>query len=170
MLEVEPEADALGDPVPLVLVLEHALAAAGVELGEAERLDLVLALDAEFLLHLDLDREPVRVPAPLAADLVPLHGPEAADQVLHRARENVVHAGAAVGGGRPLVEDEVALLGALVHRALEDVFRPPELEDALLGGGLANPGVEHGKRGKVAGAGAALHGATAAPGSGSRVS
>ena len=66
MLIVEPVADPLAQLFPIVLVLEHALAAATIELGDAERFDLRLAVEAELLLDLDLDRQPVRVPSRLA--------------------------------------------------------------------------------------------------------
>ena len=53
---VDPEADPLRQLVPLVDVLQHRLAALGVELGHAVRLDVVLGLEAQFLLDLQLDR------------------------------------------------------------------------------------------------------------------
>jgi hypothetical protein len=42
VVEVEPEADPLGQAVPLLEELEHRLAAAVVELGDPELLDLLL--------------------------------------------------------------------------------------------------------------------------------
>ena len=90
---------------PRVDVPEHRLAAARVELGDPVRLDVPLAGQAEFLLHRDLDRQPVAVPAALARDVKPLHGLEPGEQVLEGARLHVVGAGLPVGGGRSLVED-----------------------------------------------------------------
>ena len=46
VVEVDPEADALGQRVPVLEVLEDRLAAALVELGDPEFLDLLLVLDA----------------------------------------------------------------------------------------------------------------------------
>ena len=63
MLQVHPEADALGQGVPLLEVFEDALAAEGVELGDAVVFDLRLAGEAELLLDFELDRQPVGVPA-----------------------------------------------------------------------------------------------------------
>src|SRR3954462_11316620 len=65
---VDPEADPLGQPVPLVDVAKHRLAAALVELGHPEALDVLLRLEAELLLDLELDRQPVAVPAGLPVD------------------------------------------------------------------------------------------------------
>src|SRR6185437_3107447 len=70
---VEPVADARAQPLPLLAVLEHALAAEPVELRYAERLDLLLAADAELLLDFDLDRQAVGVPPGFALDAIALH-------------------------------------------------------------------------------------------------
>ena len=106
MVVVLPERHALGEPAPVLDVLVDGLTAQLVELGDAELLDLLLARDAELLLDLELDGEAVRVPARLALDVVALHRPVARDHVLVGARQHVVGAGLAVGGGWTLVEDE----------------------------------------------------------------
>ena len=129
---VDPEADPLGQLVPLVDVLEHRLAALGVELGHAVALDVVLGGEAQLLLHLQLHRQPVAVPAGLAVDLTAAHGLEAREDVLEHAREHVVGARAAVGGGRSLVEDERLRALAAAHRLGEDVALAPALEHLLL--------------------------------------
>ena len=122
---VDPEADPLGQPVPLVHVLEHRLAALGVELGDAVALDVLLLGEAELLLDLQLDRQPVTVPARLAVDLAAAHRLEAREHVLEHAREHVVGARAAVGGRRTLVEDERLRPLAAAHRLVEDVALAP---------------------------------------------
>ena len=53
-----------------------------------------------------LDRKAVHVPSRLALHVLALHGPETAEDVLERAGEDVMRPGVAVGGWRPLVEDE----------------------------------------------------------------
>ncbi len=102
---VDPDAGPLGEGLPVGHVALHRLAAAGVELGDAEGLDLVLVGEAQLLLDLDLHREPVAVPAALAGDVVAPHGLEAGEEVLEHPGPHVVEAGLAVGGGRALVED-----------------------------------------------------------------
>ena len=99
---------------------EHGLTTARVELGHPVGLDVPLAGEAEFLLHRDLDRQPVAVPAALARDVEPLHGLESGEQVLERARLYVVRAGHAVGGGRSLVEDPARSVLGLLQRPLEN--------------------------------------------------
>ena len=132
VLEVDPVADALGQRRPVLEELEDGLAALRVELGDAVALDVVLGGEAELLLDRDLDRQAVAVPAALALDVVAAHRLVAGEDVLEHAREHVVGAGAAVGGRRALVEDE--LLGALAaaHRLAEDVALAPALEHLLL--------------------------------------
>jgi hypothetical protein len=85
VLEVQPEADALGQRVPLLQEREHRLAAALVELGDAVVLDVLLGADAQLFLDLDLDRQAVAVPAALALDRVPAHGLVAGEDVLEDA-------------------------------------------------------------------------------------
>ena len=132
VVEVDPEADPLGQPVPLLDVLEDRLAAALVELGDPELLDLLLGGDPQLLFDLELDRQPVAVPAGLARHPVAAHRAVAGVDVLEDAGEDVVGAGAAVGGRRALVE--APDLGALAvgQRALEDFSLAPALEHPLL--------------------------------------
>ena len=70
----------------------HGLAALGVELGDAVRLDVLLAGEAELLLDGQLDGEAVAVPAGLAGHVVAAHGAEAREDVLEDARLDVVGA------------------------------------------------------------------------------
>ena len=119
VVEIEPEADPLGEPVPVLDVAEDRLAAALVELGDPVVLDLGLRGDPQLLLDLELDRQPVAVPARLARHQMPGHGPVAGIDVLEDAREDVVGAGPAVGGRRTLVEAPQRRPLALGDRARE---------------------------------------------------
>jgi hypothetical protein len=142
VVEVDPEADPLGQPVPLLDVLEDRLPAAGVELGDPELLDLLLGGDAELFFDLDLDRQPVAVPAGLAGDPVAAHRPVARVDVLEDAGEHVVGARPAVGGRRPLVEAPHLGPLPLGEGAAEDVALPPALEHPLLELGEGLPAVD----------------------------
>ena len=130
VVEVDPEADPLREPVPLLDVAEHRLAAASVELGDPVVLDLGLRGDPELLFDLELDREPVAVPARLARHVVPPHRLIARVDVLERAREHVMRPGLAVRGRRALVEapDRRAGVSPLGELAGEDVALAPALE------------------------------------------
>ena len=129
---VDPEADPLGQLVPLVDVAQHGLAAAGVELGDAEALDVVLVGEAELLLDLELHRQAVAVPAGLARHVVALHRLVAREDVLEHAAQDVVRPGPPVRGRRALVEDERRGALAAADRLVEDVALAPALEHLLL--------------------------------------
>ena len=121
LAHVDPAAHPIGHLLPQVDVALHRLTAPGVELRDAEGLDVGLAGEPELLLHRELDGQAVAVPASLAVDLVALHGLEPREHVLERPRLDVVGAGPAVGRGRAL--EEGPGLGAVVagHGLLEDL-------------------------------------------------
>ena len=104
----------------------------GVELVDPVLLDLLLGGDAELFFDLDLDRQPVAVPARLARHPVAAHRPVAGVDVLEDPGEDVVGAGAAVGGRRALVEAPDLGPLAVGERAGEDVALAPALEHPLL--------------------------------------
>ncbi|GAA3312422.1 hypothetical protein GCM10020219_022290 [Nonomuraea dietziae] len=108
------------------------LAALGVELGDAVRLDVLLAGQAELFLDAHLDGQAVAVPAGLAGHAEAAHGLVAGEEVLEDARLDVVNARQAVGGGRALVEDPGGSAFVLLDGALEDLPVPPSVEDLTL--------------------------------------
>ena len=122
-VHVDPVAHAFGQALPKVLVLEHGLAALGVEAVDAVLLDLFLVPDPELALDLDLHRQSVRVPSGLAVYLVTAHRLVAAHEVLDRSRHYMVNAGLAVRRGRSLIKREVGSIGA-VHALFEDAGGP----------------------------------------------
>ena len=102
---VDPESDPVRQALELTDVALHRRAAPLVERRDAERLDVALAGGADLLLHLELDRQAVAVPAALSAHEVPGHRLVARVDVLERARLHVMDARLAVGRRRPLVEE-----------------------------------------------------------------
>ena len=127
---VDPEADALGEALPLLQVGGDALAAVLVEGGDAVVLDLLLAVDPQPALDLELDGQAVRVPARLARHAVAAHRLVAREEVLEDARDDVVRTGAPVGRGRALVEHVHRRVVAPFEALLEDAVLFPEREDA----------------------------------------
>src|ERR1051325_8724613 len=128
MLVVEPVADSFAQPLPVAAILEDALAAAPIKFGDADRFDLLLAADAELFLDLDLDRQTVRVPPRLASDAIPLHRAMTAEEILDRAGEDVMDAGAAIRRRRPLEEDPWLSALVLLQRLMEQVLCLPPRE------------------------------------------
>ena len=125
MLQVDPEADPLGQPVPLLQVREHRLAAPRVELRDPILLDLRLVVDAQLLFDRDLHRQPVAVPAALALHAIAAHRLKARVDVLEHAREHVVGARRAVRRRRALVEDPLWRALAAAQRLREHVALAP---------------------------------------------
>ena len=136
VVQVDPEADALGHPVPVLEIGEHALATQGVEPGDAVLLDLLLAVDPQTAFDFELDGQAVAVPAGLARHAVAAHRLEARKDVLEDAREHVVGARPAVGRRRTFVERIQRRVAAQLYAFGEDALAAPELED---------PRVESGK-------------------------
>src|SRR6266540_1346774 len=114
------------------LVLEHAVAAQLVEALDAVRFDLPLAADVERFLHLDLDRQAVGIPAGDARHALPQHRVVAADQVLERARKDVMDPRPPVGRRRAFIEDERRPVAGGVADAREQALVLPRREQLLL--------------------------------------
>src|SRR5207244_3241744 len=109
--EIEPEADPLGELLPLLLVFPDGLLAEVDEALDAVGLDVLLALRADRLLDLGLDGKAMRVPARFPLDAEAVHGLVARKEVLDDAREDVAVVRHPVRRRRSLVEDEgLALL------------------------------------------------------------
>jgi hypothetical protein len=132
VVEVEPEADPLGQPVPLLEVGEYRLAAARVERADPVLLDLRLRFDAELFFDCNLDGQPVTVPAALALDEMAAHRLKAWVDVLEHAREHVMGAGRSVRRRRPLVEDPARRSGTGAQRLGEHIALAPALEHLTL--------------------------------------
>ncbi len=130
--QVRPVAHPLGEPLELIHVAQHRLAALLVECGDPVGLDVLLAVEAELLLDGELDGQAVAVPARPARDVVALHRLEAREKVLEDAGLDVVGPRLAVGRRRTFVEDPARTLRGLHHRAIEDGALVPAGEDLRL--------------------------------------
>ncbi len=142
VVEVDPEADPLGQPVPLLQVGEHRLAAARVELADPVLLDFGLRFDPQLLFDGDLHRQSMAIPAALALDEVTAHRLKARVDVLEHAREHVVGTRRAVGRRRTLVEVPALRARADTQRLGEHVALAPALEHLQLELGQLAPRVD----------------------------
>ncbi len=132
-IHVDPVADARGQSGEFVDVGVDGLPAEPGELGDADLLlYLLLPRDPELLFDLDLDRQPMRVPAGPAGHVGAVHGAEAAEQVLVDAGPHMVQAGHAVGRGGPFVEDPGRSPLALLDGPFEDAVPRPAGQFGLL--------------------------------------
>ena len=132
VLHVDPEADAVGERLPLFHVAHHVLLAGGVELGDAVLLDLRLPRNAETLLDLQLDGQAVGVPTRFAGRAEALHRLVAGHDVLEDPRQDVVDAGAGVGRRGPFEHHVLWPVPTLLHRPLRNIPVLPELQHPRL--------------------------------------
>ncbi len=132
VLEIDPARLPRDIALPVGGELHHRGAAGIVELVDAHRLDLGLAVDVELLLDGQLGRNAMRVPAEAALDHLAAHGLVARDDVLHVAGDDMAVMREAVGEGRAVIEDEFGRAAAPLDRLLEGLVRLPPGADLLL--------------------------------------
>ena len=135
VLEVDPARLARDVLLPILRVLEDRVLARLVEGGDAHLLDLGLVGDAQDALGLELSRQPMRVPAKPALDLLAAHRLKTRDDVLGVAGEQVAVVRQPVRERRPVVEDKLLRVVAIVDRRLEGAVRLPVRQHVLLDGG-----------------------------------
>ncbi len=132
VLHVDPVTYLASEVFPLLGVFHHLLAAGGIILVDAYFLAYVFLGDAKRLLHAELHRQPVGVPASLAQHLVALHRLVAAYDVLNRASQHVMNAGHSVSTWWTLVENEGGSAVALLDALVEHVLGVPALQHFLV--------------------------------------
>jgi len=128
VIQADPVGHPLGELLPLIDVAEDALAAFFIEGRHAVGLDLALVPQAKLLFDLDLDRQAMRVPAPLAQNVVAVHRLVAGEHVLVGAGQHMVRPRFAVRSRRAFVKDIAWPILALALGALKDALLPPEFE------------------------------------------
>ena len=111
---------------------EHPLLAQGHEVGDAEGLDVALALEAEVALDVDLDPQALAVEPVLVALVLAEHGVEALEQVLVGAAPGVVDAHRVVGRDRAVEEAPGRPARVLGPEPGERRALPPLREDVVL--------------------------------------
>ena len=141
MLHVRPEADDIGELLPHRLVCPDGFAALLDERLDAVVLDLLLAVDADRLLDLELDGQPMRVPARLAKHLAPLHRLIARQHILDHTRQDMPDVRAAVRRRRTIVERERLAALTLIHRLLCNMILTPKIRNGFLTRGKIQIGI-----------------------------
>ena len=118
-----------------------------VESSYPVSLDLSLTGYVQSLLHLQFDRQAVGIPPPLTGHVISLHRPVPAHDIFVQTRQHMMNAGAAVDGGRSLIEGEVRTTPSCLNALVEDALLLPEAKDAIFELGEVDLGVylpEHG--------------------------
>ena len=129
--QVNPKRDAIRQAFPILDVIERGLAAFLVELGDAIALDVLLVGEAVPLLDLDLHGQAVRIPAAAPRDVEAAHDLVTREHVFEGARQHVVNAGFAVGGGWTFVENVLGRAPPLFDGFLENILAFPHFEHRL---------------------------------------
>ncbi len=137
---VEPHADPRREPLEIADVALHRLSAALVERGDAERLDLLLAGEAELLFDFDFHGQAVAVPTGFAGDVATAHRVVAGVEVFEQAGPHVVDPGPSVRGGRALVEHPLGCSLPPAQALREHVVARPALENDRFEGGQVERG------------------------------
>jgi len=135
VLEVDPTPDPLGQRLPGLGVGLDPDPASLVEAIDPVIADLTWPGDAELLLDLHLDREPVRVPPESALDPVSPHRPITGDHVLDHAGQQVAVMGTARGEGRAVVEYVFPIGRAAANRFGERIGFTPQGKHRLFQAG-----------------------------------
>ena len=128
MLHVAPVADGVAHLFPFVQVFPDGLLAGLDERLDAVLLDLLLAVEAELLFNLQLDRQAVGIPAGLTQDGIALHRAIARDEVFHRAGQDMADMRLAVRGRRAVIERIVRAPVAQRQGFLKNIVLLPESE------------------------------------------
>ena len=131
VLEIDPEPHSFDHAFPLGLVLPDRFLALLDEFLDAVRLDLRLAVDANQLLDLELDRQAVSVPATLPGHVVPAHRLVSREEILVDAGHQMPEMRHPVRRGWAFVEDVGRSAARLLETLLERPLVGPSLQDGL---------------------------------------
>ena len=132
VIHVHPVAHEAGELLPLLRVLHHLTATSSIVFVDADLLADIFLRDTEGLLDPELYGQTVGIPAGLTVDAESLHRLVAAEDILDRARHDVVNTRHPVSRGRPFVEDERGRAFAQGKRAGKEVFLLPLIQHLLI--------------------------------------
>ena len=149
LVETDPEPEPFGQLFPLPRIAKDAFQAFANERLDPVRLDLLFRVNAQLFADLDLDRQPVRVPAGLPLAAVAPHGFVTREEVLDGTGKAVAGMRQAVGRRRALVEDKRRSAGPGGQRLVVNPLLLPELGDFFFELGEGNGAVDGLKHCKV---------------------
>ena len=132
VLHIGPEADLVGEVLPHALILPDVFLTVIDKRRDTVVLDLILAVDADLLLDLELDRKTVGIPAGLTRYHRTLHRVESRNHVLERARLDMADVRLTIRRRRAIVENVGWITLVLLDGLLEDMILSPELLDLAL--------------------------------------
>ena len=104
IIHIRPEADLPGKILPHALIFPYALFTFLNERGDSVLFNLFLAVQAQKLLHLQLHRKSVGIPAGLSGNHIPLHGTVTGNHILDGTGFHVADMRFPVCGGRSVIK------------------------------------------------------------------
>ena len=134
LVHVGPESDRAGEVLPHTLIFPDALLALADKGIQSVLLDLLLPVQPKELFHLQLHRQPVRVPARLSGNHIALHGAVSGNHVLDHTGQHMSDMGHAVSRGRPVIKGVGRPLLSVFHTLFKDVSLFPEGLDLFFSG------------------------------------
>ena len=137
IVEIDEIAHSLGQFAPFLRVHHHVFATFKVVIFRRNVARRFVVVDvglrnAQSLLHAELHRQSVGVPAGLAMHLEALHRLIAVERVLQGTPQHVVDARMTIGRGRSLVKDKLRTALALRNTTVENVLLFPLSENLIV--------------------------------------
>src|SRR5215212_2508468 len=127
ILEIHPERNTIGEPLPILNISKYRLFTKFVELIDAVLFDLMLVVDPKLFLYFDLDRQAVCVPAAAARDMKAAHDLVTREHILESARQHMMHAWFSIRSRRSFIKNIFGSALALLNRLPEDLGLFPKL-------------------------------------------
>ena len=126
IIHIRPEADSLGEIFPHALVLPYAFLTVLDKRLKTVFLDLLLAVQSQHLLHFQLNRESMGIPAGLSRHVAPLHGAVSRNHILDHTGKDMADMRFSVGGRRTVIKCVGFSLFSVINALLENIVIFPE--------------------------------------------
>ena len=104
VIHIRPETNLSGEIFPHALIFPYAFLTFLDERGDSILFNLLLAVQAQKLLHLQLHRKPMGVPSGLPGNHISLHGAVTGNHILDSPGFHMTYMGLAVCGRRPVIK------------------------------------------------------------------
>ena len=129
MLHICPEAYYIGEFLPHALVLPNRLTALLNKWLNAVLLNLLLAIQAQQLLNLQLNRQTVGIPTSLAENLLPLHRLVTRQHILDNTSQHMTDMRLAVGSRRAIIKGKGITALTVGDTLVSNIIFLPKLQN-----------------------------------------
>jgi hypothetical protein len=129
MLHIQPVTESLSHGLPLLDILEGALATTVIESSHSIFFNLILAGKPERVLHLQFNRQTMCIPSCLSRHMMTLHRLIPADSILVETSYHMMDSRAAISCGWTFIENIMRSLFSYHNALVKDTPLLPELKD-----------------------------------------